>query len=400
MSHWTRRVEVAAAILVLAGGPGVAAGGPGTGVAANEVVFGMSAPLSGPVRGLGQQMKVGVEIAFAAQNQAGGVNGRKLTLVAADDGYEPERAKAAVRDLVERRNVFALVGSVGTPTTAAALPYLLDRGVVLFGALSGADLLRNDPPDRFVFNYRASYWEETAALVKYLVEVRRIRPSQIAVLAQEDAFGESGFDGVAYMMRKYRYDPAMLTRVGYRRNTTDVAEAVRVVKHNAAKLRAVIMVSTSKATARFVQKIRDEKLDLALAATSGVEPNELAEQLSALGARYADGVIVSEVVPLPTSKSSAVGRYQQDLARFAGTEKPGFVSLEGYLMANLLIEGMKRAGPDLNTDTLVAALESIRGHDVGIGAALSFGPSEHQASHKVWLTSLDAQGAYRAVHFE
>jgi ABC-type branched-subunit amino acid transport system substrate-binding protein len=369
------------------------------GISDTEVAFGMSCPLSGPAKDLGRAMKVGIETAFAAQNQAGGVNGRTLTLVAADDGYEPERTKAVVRELVEKRKVFGLVGNVGTPTAAVAVPYILEKGVLFFGALTGADLLRNDPPDRFVFNYRASYGEETAAAVKYLIDVRRIAPSQIAVFAQDDAYGDAGFEGVASMMRKYNYDPAKVLRVGYARNTTDVTEAVHTIKLNAARLKAVVMVPTYKAAARFIQKLRDEKVDLVFSAVSFVGSNALAELLTQLGPRYTDGVIVTQVVPLPLAKASATMKYQQDLAKFAPAEKPDFVSLEGYIAANLLIEGLKRAGRNLNTDTLVAALEGIKGLDIGIGSPLTFGPSEHQASHKVWLTALDPQGTYKAIHF-
>lgn len=368
------------------------------GVTDAEVVFGMTAALSGPSRDLGQQMRLGVETAFAAQNQAGGVHGRKLSLVAVDDGYEPERTKAAVRDLVERRKVFGLIGSVGTPTSAVALPYALDRGLLFFGALTGADFLRNDPPDRYVFNYRASYAEETAATVKHLVEARRVRPSQIAVFAQDDGFGDSGFEGVSYMMRRYRVDPAQLIRVSYRRNTSDVTEAVRTIRANAAKVRAVVMVATHRAAARFVQKLRD--LDLVFTTVSFGGSNELAEQLVQLGPRYAEGVMVTQVVPLPTSRASFVLKYQRDLARFAPTERASFLSLEGYLAASLLIEGLQRAGRSLTTENLVSALENIKSLDVGIGTALTFGPSEHQASHKVWLTELDGQGNFRALHHQ
>ncbi len=370
------------------------------GVSDGEVVFGMSAPFSGPAKDLGRKMKTGIETAFSAQNQAGGVHGRTLSLVAEDDGYEPQRTQATVRDLAEKRKVFAFVGNVGTPTAAVAIPYILEKGVLLFGTLSGADILRNDPPDRFVFNYRPSYSEETATVVKYLVDVRRIKPTQIAVFAQEDEYGDAGFEGVASMMRKYKHDPAHVLRVGYKRNTTDVADAVRVLKRNAANIRAVVMIPTCMAAARFVQRLRDERLDFVLSAVSAVGSNDLAQQLMQLGPRYADGVIVTQVVPVPTAKASAVMKYQQDLARYDPAAKPGFVSLEGYVMANLLIEGLRRAGRNLNTDTLVAALEGIKEVDIGIGNTLTFGPSEHQASHKVWLTALDGQGIYRSIHPE
>lgn len=370
------------------------------GVTDAEVVFGMSAAFSGQAKELGRQMKVGIDVAFAAANEAGGVHGRKLALVAMDDGYEPARTQTAMKELVEKRKVFGIVGNVGTPTAVVAVPYAVEKGVLFFGAFTGAGLLRNDPPDRFVFNYRASYAEETAAMVRYLIEVRRIKPSQIAVFAQEDAYGDAGFNGVAHMMRKYRRDPAQVIRVGYKRNTTDVADAVKIVRQNASKIRAVIMVPTAKAAARFVQKLKDERLDIVFSAVSFVGSNELADELMQLGPRYAEGVIVTQVVPLPTSGATAIIKYRQALQRYAPAEKPDFVSLEGFLAANLIIEGLKRAGKNLNTDTLIDALESIKGLDIGIGTPLTFGPSEHQASHKVWGTIIDAQGVYRGLDLE
>jgi branched-chain amino acid transport system substrate-binding protein len=370
------------------------------GVTDGEVVFGMSAPFSGTAKELGRQMKIGIDVAFAAANEAGGIHGRKLTLFAMDDGYEPARTQTAMRELVEKRKVFAVVGNVGTPTAAVAVPYALEKGVLFFGAFTGASLLRNDPPDRFVFNYRASYAEETAAMVKYLIEVKRIRPSQIAVFAQEDAYGDAGFNGVARMMRKYKRDPASVIRVGYKRNTVDVAEAARVIRQNASRIRAVIMVPTYKAAAKFIQVLKDAKLELVFLAVSFVGSTELADELVQLGPRYAEGVVVTQVVPLPSSKASAILRYQLLLARFAPKEKPGFVSLEGYVAANVLIEGLRRAGKNLDTETLIEAVERIRGYDMGIGVPITYGPSEHQGSHKVWGTILDAQGTYRTLELE
>ncbi len=371
-----------------------------TGVTDGEVLFGMSAPFSGSARELGRQMKVGVELAFAAANDAGGVAGRRLRLVALDDGYEPPRALAAVKELIDHRKVFGIVGSVGTPTTAAALPYALEKQTLFFGAFTGARLLRNDPPDRFVFNFRASYAEETAAVVRHLIEVRRFKPSQIAVFAQEDAFGDAGFDGVAKMMRRYRFDPARVLRAGYKRNTQDVADAVRLVKQNAPRLKAVVMVATYKAAAKFIEKLKESGSPLVFTNVSFVGSNELAEELTPLGARFADGVVVSQVVPLPTSSASAILKYKDLLTRHAPGERPDFVSLEGYIAGTLLVEGLKRTGKNLTTDTLIEALEGIHGFDLGIGVPLSFGPSEHQASHKVWGTVLDGGGVYRNLDLE
>src|SRR6185295_12498129 len=167
------------------------------GVSATEIRFGISAAFSGPARELGRQMKLGIETAFNVTNANGGVHGRQLRLVAADDGYEPGRTSEAMRQLYEKDQVFGIVGNVGTPTATVALPYALERRMLFFGAFTGAGLLRRDPPDRYVFNYRASYAEETEATVHYLVKVRRLKTSQIAVFAQQDSYGDSGFAGVA-----------------------------------------------------------------------------------------------------------------------------------------------------------------------------------------------------------
>jgi len=387
------RCALAAAILAAP-----AAGRPQAGDA--ELTFGMCAPFTGAAKELGFGMKTGVEVAFAAQNDAGGVHGRKLRLVAVDDGYDPARTTVAMKDLVEGRKVFGLVGNVGTPTAAVAVPYANDRGALFFGAFTGASLLRNDPPDRFVFNFRASYAEETAAIVRYLVEVRRVAPASIAVFAQEDGFGDSGFDGVARAMRRYRRDPGKILRVGYRRNTADVDDAVKAIRRNAREVRAVVMVATYKPAARFIERIKDAGLDLTFTNVSFVGSNELGEELAQLGPRYPDGVMVTQVVPNPNSRATAIIRYRDELKRYAPGEKPGFVSLEGWVVARLLIEGLQRAGKQLTTDGVIEALEALKGLDLGIGVPLTFGPSEHQASHKVWGSVMDGKGQLSPLELE
>ena len=147
------------------------------GVTDTEIVLGMSAPFSGAAKELGQNMKLGIEAAFNAANASGGVNGRRLRLVAADDGYEPARTAETMKRLYEKDQVFGVIGNVGTPTATVALPYALERKMLFFGAFTGAGLLRSDPPDRYVFNYRASYAEETDAVVRYLVKVRHLKPT-------------------------------------------------------------------------------------------------------------------------------------------------------------------------------------------------------------------------------
>jgi branched-chain amino acid transport system substrate-binding protein len=365
-----------------------------------EFVFGQAAPFSGAARELGLQMRVGIEAAFAAQNEAGGVHGRRLRLVSIDDGYEPTRTAVAMKELVEGKKVFGIIGNVGTPTAVVAVPYANEKHVLFFGAFTGASLLRNDPPDRYVFNYRASYAEETAAIVRYLVDVRRIPPDKIAVFAQEDSYGDAGFNGVAKAMRHYRRDPGKVLRVGYKRNSADVEEAVSKMKKAGAHARAVVMVATYKAAARFIERMRDTGHDLVFTNVSFVGSNALGEELAQLGARYAEGVIVTQVVPPPASRATAIMKYREQLARFAPGEKPDYISLEGWVAARLLVEGLLRAGKEVTPESLIDALEQVKQLDIGIGVPLTFGPSEHQASHKVWGSILDGKGQLKPLELE
>jgi branched-chain amino acid transport system substrate-binding protein len=367
------------------------------GISESEVLCGMSAAFSGPSRELGNRMKLGVDTAFSLVNEQGGVAGRKLRLLALDDGYEGARAGDNMRELLDERKVFAIIGNVGTPTAQVAVPYTVSHKTIFFGAFTGSKLLRQEPPDRYVFNYRASYEEETAKMVHYLVDARRIAPASIVVFAQHDGYGDAGFDGVAKTMRKYGRGDADILRVNYERNTIDVEGAVRdVVKYHDSghRVAAVIMVATYKAAAKFIQKIKDKGFDPRFLNVSFVGSNALLDELKELGPAYAPGVIITQVVPPYESGATGVLRYREALNRYHPDQQPDFVSLEGYVVGTLFAEGLQRAGRDPDTEKLVDALESIHDYDMGMGTIINFGASEHQGSHKVWGTAIDLQGHF------
>jgi len=352
------------------------------GLTDSELTVGMAAPLSGASKEIGRQMRVGLDVAFARANGSGGVQGRKVNLIALDDGYEPSRTREVMRELVEQKGVFSFVGNVGTPTAAVAVPYALERKMLFFGAFTGASLLRKEPPDR------------------YLVEIRHIKPEQIAVFAQDDSYGDAGYQGVARVLRQLKKTPSGILKVTYTRNTSDVADAVARVLDRKANVAAVVMVATYRPAARFIEKVREQRPNMVFTNVSFVGSQALAEELVQLGPQYAQGVIITQVVPLPTGQSTVGLKYREALAKFAPEEKPDFISLEGYVTGNLFLEGLKLAGRDLTTDGLVDALESIHGLDLGLGVPLSFGLSEHQASHKVWGTVLDATGSFQQLDLE
>ncbi len=371
------------------------------GVTDAEIRFGISAPFSGAAKELGRQMKLGIETAFSRVNDAGGIHGRQLRLFAADDGYDPARTAETMTQLYEKDQVFGIIGNVGTPTAAVAAPYALERRVLFFGAFTGAGLLRRDPPDRYVFNYRASYAEETDAVVRYLVKVRRLQPEQIAVFAQQDSYGDAGFEGVAKAMRALRSgQQGNILRLGYKRNTADVDEAVAQLRKQRTPIKAIVMVATYRAAAKFIEKTRDANPTMIYTNVSFVGSTALAEELMLLGPKYAAGVIVTQVVPAVDGYSSIILDYKSELSTYFPGEAPDYVSLEGYVMANILIEGLKRTGPQLDTERLVEGLESLHDLDIGLGTPVNFGRVEHQGIHKVWGTQLDATGHYRPIELQ
>lgn len=247
------------------------------GVTDKEIKLGMSAAFSGPSRELGLNMKLGLETAFQMINDAGGVHGRKLALVALDDGYEATRTADTMKELIEQRGVFAFIGNVGLPTSLVAAPYASQNKTLFFGAFTGSPSLRQDPPDRYVFNYRASYLEETAKSVRYLLDIKKLAPEQIVVFAQEDAYGDAGYEGTVKALRKHgRGDSDLLLHAGYKRNTVDIdaglaailryddrTDVVRTGPNGEGKpvarhpVKAVIMVATSRAAAKLIQKARE-----------------------------------------------------------------------------------------------------------------------------------------------
>jgi len=370
------------------------------GVSDKEILFGMAAPFSGASRELGRQMKIGVETAFSQINDAGGVNGRLLRLMAADDGYEPTRTADVMHVLYDKDQVFGFIGNVGTPTAVIALPFALDHRALFFGAFTGASLLRRDPPDRYVFNYRASYAEETNAVVHYLVKVRRIQPKEIVVFAQQDSYGDSGYAGVQKAVRSLPGDNPDIVRLNYKRNTVDVQDAVDSLRAFRGKIKAVVMVASYRAAAKFIEKTRDLYPSMIYTNVSFVGSTALADELMLLGPRYATGAIVTQVVPAINSYASIVLKYKEALAKYFPGESPDYVSFEGYIDADILAEAVKRVGRDINTEKLVDELERTHDFDLGLGTPVTFSLNEHQGSHKVWGTQLDEAGHYQPIDLQ
>jgi ABC-type branched-subunit amino acid transport system substrate-binding protein len=360
------------------------------GVSADKVVFGQAAALDGPASALGQGMKIGLEAAFAEANKAGGVKGRKLELKSVDDGYEPTKAIEAVKKLLEDDKVFALAGAVGTPTSAATQPIATAAGAPFIGAFTGAEFLR-EPYKPLVMNVRASYFQETEAMVEHLT--KDLGASKIAIMYQDDAFGQAGLAGVKRALEKRQMQLA--GEGTFERNTVAVKSALLAIKK--AEPQAVIMISPYKPAAEFIKLAKQIKLDATFVNISFVGSDALAKELGAAGA----GVVVTQVVPFPKDASiPAVGRYQAALKANAPDAQPGFVSLEGYLVGRAIIAALEKVNGDLTRQAMVEAVQKAGGFDLG-GFKLTYGPSSNRGSDHVFLTVIQADGSFKAVdHLE
>ncbi|MBJ7533054.1 ABC transporter substrate-binding protein [Rhodomicrobium vannielii ATCC 17100] len=371
------------------------------GVSDNEIRFGASLPFTGPNKDYGYQIRVGIETAFKKVNDEGGVHGRTLRLIAADDGYEPARTAETMKQLYDNEQVFGFIGNFGTATAAVAAPYALERKALFYAGYSGASVLRRDPPDRYVFNYRASYAEETETVVRYLVKVKRLKPDQIAVFMQQDGFGEAGYAGVTKAMRALRGgDGGSILKMTYPRNSLDVEPAINLLKAAKTPIKAVVMVATYRAAAKFIEKSREAVPGLIYTNISAVGPIALRDELMLLGPKFASGVIVTEVVPAVEGYSSLILEYKSALSKYFKGESPDYVSLEYYVAAQIMIEALRRAGPQLDSEKLVEAFENMRDFDLGLGSPVSFSRSDHQGSHKVWGTVLGETGKYEPFDME
>jgi branched-chain amino acid transport system substrate-binding protein len=351
------------------------------GVSDKEIVVGQFAAMSGPAAQLGQRMQVGIEAYFKAVNAQGGVNGRTLKLVVRDDGYEPEKAAAAARALINDDKVFALVGAVGTPTGLAALPIVTEEKIPLVGLFTGAQALR-EPFNRNLFHVRASYFDETERIVQHLTT---LGIKKIAVFYQNDAYGKAGLEGVERALKKRQMQPVATATV--ERNSVDVAKSLATILPAAPE--AVVQVSAYKSCAEFIKQARGKGYGGQFFNVSFVGSKALADELGAAGL----GVVISQVVPFPYSAAIPVVREYQQRMGEAGQKDFDFSSMEGYLTAKVLVEGLRRAGRNLTRESLVTALESMKEVNFG-GFVVNYSAQNHQGSNFTDLTIIGQGGKF------
>jgi branched-chain amino acid transport system substrate-binding protein len=349
----------------------------------SRIVLGQSAAFTGPAAQLGIQFHAGAKLWFDQLNDNGGVNGKTVQIKKMDDGYEPERCLANTKTLIDE-GVFALFGYIGTPTCLAALPVIKSSQIPFIAPFTGAMGLR-EPFVKNVFHLRASYNDETALIVRQLTNLGL---KKIAVFYQNDAYGKAGLDGVTLALSKLDLKPVAIATV--ERNTIDVANAVKVL--TAAGPDAVVQISAYKSCAAFIRESRKAGFGGTFFNVSFVGTQALADELGKDGA----GVVVSQVVPSPYSPTRPIAREFLEAIKKGGSEvQANFSSMEGYLAAKLLTEGLRRAGlGNISRTDLVRGIEATGNQSFG-GFSTQLSSSNHVASSFVELSMLTGDGRVR-----
>lgn len=343
-----------------------------------EIHIGASAALSGPAAALGLRYHAGARAYFKQLNEHGGIHGARLVLDLLDDAYEPERTEANTRHLIEQARTLALFGYVGTPTSLAALPFVKRSHIAFVGAYSGAHALR-EPFNALVFNVRASYVQEGVALAQAM---HRDGVRRVDVVYQADLFGRSGLEAIRDAAQKAKLQLGQVVTV--KRNSGDVAGQVRELLERSASggqsSQAIFMVSSYASCAAIVREARQQGFRGRFYTLSfaGLEPLR-----EALGDNM-KGLTLAQVMPdAENRKLPLVAEYQQAMLA-AGEHDFDSISLEGYVSARVLAEGLRRAKQPLTRESIAPALESLGALDLG-GLRLHFSAQRHQGSDLVEL---------------
>jgi ABC-type branched-subunit amino acid transport system substrate-binding protein len=356
---------------------------PQAGARTQELVVAQVAPLSGVLASTGAQMVVGGRIWFEHVNATGGVHGRPIRQLVADDGYKVDETVRLTREMLARPEVLALFGFAGTANIGKLLSegVLEQGGAALVAPYTGGENLRT-PFNPWIFHLRAGYADETEHMVQ---QATTLGLRRIAVMYQDDGFGQAGLEGVRQALARRQL--ALSTAAGYERNTDKVQDAAKRIKESDAQ--AVIMISVNKPTAAFVKHYRELGGGAQLYNISVVDPAEI---VKIAGLRNAHGLGISQVVPYPyTPRLPAVREYQELLKRYAPGEAVNYTSFEEFLGAKVLVEGLRRAGPNPTRGQVVAALESISSLDLG-GITVGYSPRNRIGSRYVEVTVIGSSG--------
>ena len=346
-----------------------------------QIVVGQTTGLTGPAAAGSNENMVGARLWFDRVNATGGIGGKRIELVTLDDRFEPARAAENALRLIMVRQVMALFMTRGTPHTEALRHMLAQYEVPLVAPSTGAMLLHK-PVDPWIFNVRAPYQREAEKLVQHLATIGMRR---IGLVHVADSFGEDGAAGALRGFENTKIKPLFVE--SYDRAKPVFTSVVQKAK--AGDAQAVVFIGTADAVVEGTQALRAAG---SLAQIGTLSNNASSGFIKALG-EHANGTIVTQVFPSERALSTTLVREANELARAAGIAELTPAMIEGFAGAKVLVEGLRRAGPNPTRQTLRQALEGLRNVDIG-GLELSYGPNDHSGLNFTEL-SIISGGYYR-----
>jgi len=352
---------------------------------AKDIVVGQSTALTGVLASSGVPMRMGAQACFDMVNEAGGINGQHLRFISLDDGYKVEQTVRNVKDLLEKEHAVVLVGGSGTSNNEALLKekILANANLAVVGPRTGSSSLR-DPYNPYLFHLRASYAQEVDKAIEYYASIGF---QKIGIVYQDDAFGMDALSAAKAALRQLGMEPVFSST--YERNTVKVEPAVKAAL--AAQPQAVLLLTTTGPTATFIKLFREAGGASQLMALSITDPASI---IQSIGVKHARGLSIITVFPSPSRIDYAVIKeYQAALKKFGPADaQPTLGSLEGYLGAKVVVEGLKKTGINPSREKVLQSLESLSNKDLG-GFRVNFGPNLRAGSNYVDISIIDKHGA-------
>jgi len=362
------------------------------GVTDTQILIGVSCALGGNASFLGTQYSHGAEAFINDLNNKGGIHGRIVKLIVYDDQYDPAKCVANTQKLIGEDRVFMLFNYVGTPTSVKIIDIVNKAEVPTFGFFSGAEALRT-PFRPYMFHVRDSYYGEAEGAISYFVD--RLGLKNIAVMYQEDAFGQAVLEGVQYALKRRNMET--VATATFPRGTTNVENSLKVIKGSGAD--AVVIVGTYTPLAKFVSLSHKARFTPYFHTVSFVGSEaygkELVEVYKVAPAQY-DKIIVTQVVPSPFDDSfPTVRHYRELIAKHFSPDQPNYVALEGFVNALVLSRVLEACGRELTREKFITALESIHNMDIGIGMPVTYGTLDHRGLEGTYYSKLTKDGTFR-----
>lgn len=348
------------------------------GAGKEPIRIGQSAGLTGPVAGVVGEQITGAQVYLNSVNAKGGVAARKIELITYDDGFDAKRTAANVQTLVREDKVLALFMIRGTSQAESALPILTEAKVPLVAPLTGAESMYR-PFNRYVFNVRARYQDEVARAVSHLATTGVVR---VGIFHSTDTFGKDIVDGYNSALESHKLKPTGVAT--YSRPMGDISEAAAALARS--KPQAVLVAASGSEATRIIHELRKAGSDAQLVTLSNNAADSFVKDLGPDG----HGLIITEVAPGTNASQMSIAMEYRSQARLQGVPASN-AGMEGYMSAKVLVEGIRRAGPEPTRERLVTALESLRNFDLG-GITINYTPTSHAGSSFVELSIVSSSG--------